>query len=146
MFNLIESRLDLDNATVLDLFAGSGALGLEAISRGACHVTFVENDREAVKAIYSNVRELDVKEDCTILSLEVAGFLKSRTGVQFDLIVADPPYQYPLFKELVTSALRLVKNDGLLVLEHGKSAHFGEQDRRINCSRRYGRTNVTIFT
>jgi 16S rRNA (guanine966-N2)-methyltransferase len=83
---------DLDGLTVVDLFAGSGALGLEALSRGAAHVVFVERAREALKALKANVGLLDASEEVTVVEGEVFRYLRSVEVGSFDLALADPPY------------------------------------------------------
>src|SRR5919206_4033417 len=84
----------VDGADVLDLFAGSGALGLEALSRGAAHATFVESDREACRTINRNLDKLGL-ENATVLCQNVLTALRAdaRTGSRYDLVLLDPPYR-----------------------------------------------------
>lgn len=82
---------ELPGARVVDLFAGSGALGLEALSRGAAEVVFVERSREALKTLRANVSALGAEEDVTVVCDDVFRFL-DRTPRPFDLALADPPY------------------------------------------------------
>src|SRR5687767_13592950 len=91
LFNVLAHSIDLEGAYVLDLFAGSGALGFEALSRGASNVTFVEHFLAAREAIEANVRALNVKERTTILKQDVYKWLPEAAG-PFDLVFADPPY------------------------------------------------------
>ena len=87
-FNLIGP---VDDADVLDLFAGSGAMGLEALSRGAAHATFVEHDRDACRVIDANLDKLGLK--ATVL--QWTQFVRSsRSGARYDLVLCDPPYGY----------------------------------------------------
>ncbi len=89
LFSMLTSRLgDFADLQVLDLFSGSGALGLEALSRGAAHCTFVEQDRDALKALEKNIETLGAKADVRIGS--VLGLGPARKS--FDLILMDPPY------------------------------------------------------
>src|SRR3954447_25062177 len=83
-----------EDVTVLDLFSGSGAMGLEALSRGASHATFVENDREACRTINRNVDKLGL-ENATVLCQDALTALRtdSRTGARYDLVFVDPPYR-----------------------------------------------------
>ena len=90
LFSMLVSRLgSFEDLRVADLFAGSGALGLEALSRGAAHVTFIENDNEAVRAIQANVARLGATARAEI---KLASALKlPPTSAPFDVILADPP-------------------------------------------------------
>ena len=91
LFSMLASRLgSLDDFRVADLYAGSGALGLEALSRGAAHATFIETDREALKAIEANVATLGAASRAAVRNLSAESLPKSHP---FDLILADPPYQ-----------------------------------------------------
>lgn len=91
LFNLLAARMDLDGTAVLDLYAGSGALGLEAMSRGAVSVTFVESDARAVSVIDKNIAALGVK-GATVRRGAVASVLASAIARPVDLVLADPPY------------------------------------------------------
>ncbi len=93
-FNALESRGAVLGATVLDLFAGSGALGIEALSRGAAHVTFVDADRRAVDAVVANLAGTGIDDDPTraeVVRAEAADYLATHSG-PWDLVLLDPPY------------------------------------------------------
>ena len=91
LFSMLASRLgSFEDLRVADLYAGSGALGLEALSRGAGHATFVETDREALKAIEANVAALGAASRAAIRSMSAENLPKSHP---FDLVLADPPYR-----------------------------------------------------
>lgn len=91
LFSMLASRLgDFEGLKVADLYAGSGALGLEALSRGAAHATFVETERAALKAIEANVSTLKAMDRVAVRSMSAANL---PAGEPFDLIFADPPYQ-----------------------------------------------------
>lgn len=91
LFNVLAARIDFDDVHVLDLYAGSGALGLEALSRGAATVTFVESDRRAADAISANVTELGVR-DAAVRRMAVTAALAGTATRPFGLVFADPPY------------------------------------------------------
>jgi 16S rRNA (guanine966-N2)-methyltransferase len=93
LFNVLAARLDFDGMTVLDLYAGSGALGLEALSRGAAHATFVENNPRSAVIIEQNARALGFSHT-TVLTRPVAAALAGG-GNRVDLVLADPPYDLP---------------------------------------------------
>ncbi len=93
LFNVLSHFISFEGISVLDLFAGSGALALEALSRGATKATLVDKSRKAVRAIEQNASTIGVDRQVTILQRDVRNFLEARPGnVTFDLIVADPPY------------------------------------------------------
>ena len=143
IFNLVASRLNLSDARVLDLFAGSGALGLEALSRGAAHATFVEQGGAALGTIRKNAATLGVAERCAILRADALRWLKSAPA-NFDLILADPPYALPSLPDLPALALSILATDGLLVLEHGADVTFDAHPAH-ETSRAYGQSVVTLF-
>ncbi len=143
IFNAVESRQPLAGCRVLDLFAGTGSLGLEALSRGADHVVFVENNPAVLRAARRNADELGVADQCTFVCADVARFL-GRSGLQRnDLILADPPYDWPLVGNLPDLALDHLGADGLFVLEHDIRHTFAGAG--VIRSRKYGRTVVTLF-
>jgi 16S rRNA (guanine966-N2)-methyltransferase len=115
MFSSIEAAMDLDGARVLDLYAGSGALGLEALSRGASAVTFVESDRGALTVLRSNISSLGLG-GTSVVSGRVLGFL---AGVPspYDLILADPPYADTDVDAVVAALSGWTAPGGLVVVE-----------------------------
>jgi 16S rRNA (guanine966-N2)-methyltransferase len=114
LFNILATRID--GARVLDGYAGTGAVGIEALSRGAAHVTFVEHDRRAAALIEENVRMCGLKDGYTIACSD---FLKWRGGEAggFDLVLLDPPYDIRNVQDVLDRAAGLLSPDGLLVLE-----------------------------
>jgi len=114
MFNIISDQVN--GADVLDAFAGSGAVGLEAISRGAHHATFVERDRQAVNALTDNIEAFKLQDCVTLVHSPVEAWLGS-CQQRFDIIFIDPPYddtQFSTAFELV----KLLKPNGLMVLSY----------------------------
>ena len=114
LFNIIGS--EIKNAVVLDAFAGSGSLGLEAISRGAKQATFIERDRVAQNVISNNIKTLGA-ENATKLVKAPVGTWQNTTKEQFDIIFADPPYQ-DLQLSTAMSLTKLLKPNGLMVLSY----------------------------
>lgn len=143
IFNLAASRLALAEARVLDLFAGSGALGLEALSRGAAHATFVEQGGAALATIRKNAAAIGVEARCTVLRTDALRWLESGT-TSYDLVLADPPYALSRLSELPDLILPHLEPDGLLVLEHGGDTAF-ETHPKHETSRTYGQTTVSLF-
>ena len=121
MFAVLGDRVA--GARVLDLFAGSGALGFEAMSRGAASVVFVENDATAVMAIRRNaVRLIDDGARWRVVAKDVARALRELRG-SFDIVLIDPPYSRDADEELKFIMQRsLLTNDGLVVVEHRSGA------------------------
>ena len=144
VFNLVESRMGLDGADVLDLFAGTGALGLEALSRGALALTMVEANAAVLKTARQNAAALGVEEAVDALRLDAVGFLERYGGPPFDLILADPPYALDALRRLPDLALPHLKGHGLFALEHDKRHDFAGHPQ-LETSRPYGRTIVSVF-
>jgi 16S rRNA (guanine(966)-N(2))-methyltransferase RsmD len=108
-------------AQVLDGFAGTGALGLEAISRGARHVTFVERDRRVVAGLARNVTVCDVGNACTIERDDFLGFVSRHPEMAgFDLVLLDPPYDFDDLGAVLAEASAIVAPEGQVVLEHSR--------------------------
>jgi 16S rRNA (guanine966-N2)-methyltransferase len=121
---------DVEGAEVLDLFAGTGALGIEAISRGAKRVTFVEQGRGALRALRQNLRQLDLELRVHVIATPVERVLKAPPwpAETFDLVLVDPPYSairdhasVELTHILETGLPSSVRRGGRVVLEHGGS-------------------------
>ena len=115
LFNILAPRIE--GARVLDGYAGTGAIGIEAISRGAAHVTFVEQDRRAVSLIEESLTACGVEGGYTIHRGDVASVLQGLGTGAFDLILLDPPYDLTITAVLDASA-RALAGGGLVVLEH----------------------------
>jgi len=114
LFNSIAS--ELEGARVLDAFAGSGSLGIEALSRGASYTVFIEKDRIAAKIIQKNLDLLKI-QDGKVIKTTVSNWLETSDEELFDVILADPPYHDPQFST-VTRLFGLLKPGALMVLSH----------------------------
>jgi 16S rRNA (guanine966-N2)-methyltransferase len=143
-FNLIGP---VDDARVLDLFAGSGAYGLEALSRGAASAVFAEADRAACEAIRQNLAKLRFT-GATLLCRDAIQVLSEEAGAgrRYDLVLADPPYR--MFSDVQTALAtylpRVLAQDGLAVVEtHAKEEP--ELPLAQRTSRRYGSARLTLF-
>lgn len=144
LFSLVDSRMYLEDAEVLDLFAGTGALGLEAISRGAALVTFVEQDPEVLDVARANAESLGVADQCIFINGDAMTYLRRYNGPELDLILVDPPYEQEGLRDIPDYAIPHLHNDGILTLEHSSYDWFDEHPHQMT-SRKYGRTIVTIF-
>lgn len=144
IFNLVSNLISFDDIQVLDLFAGTGSLGLEAISRGANLAYFVELNGKVMKVCKENATALGVDEACVFYQTEVARFLRTAKGLNFDVVFADPPYKLDGIPRLPEQVFPLLKPDGLFILEHDQDHSF-EEDSRLIRTKSYGRTVVSIF-
>ena len=133
-------QLDLPNARVLDLFAGSGALGIEALSRGASHVDFVELNPRSLSTLRENLRSVEGDDDATIHRGDALKFAARLRPGDYDIAFADPPYRLGLATQV--AQLWLEKPFArVLGIEHEKGEHLpGSEDRRV-----YGDTVVTFY-
>ena len=146
IFNVLQGYIDFDGATALDLFAGTGSITLELLSRGCREVVSIEKDRDHHRFIRQCVARLALPEgQSAVLCADVMRYVP-RCARQFDFIFADPPYA---LKELPTVPA-LVLDHGLLaprgvfVMEHGKDNDFSAHPRFVE-HRSYGSVNFSIF-
>ena len=118
LFNVLAPMID--GARVLDGFAGTGAVGIEALSRGAAHVTFVESDGRAVRLIQQNLDHCRVSDRYAIIRARFADAARRLPAGSFDLVFLDPPYRSEDMTLVLEEAAPLVAPDGLVVLEHAR--------------------------
>lgn len=114
LFNILH---DIEGYEVCDAFAGSGSVGLEAISRGAQSVVFLESDRRAQRAIDKNIALLGAEEQCRLIKTSVFNWHSNNPEELFDLIICDPPY-WDLQMATVSKLVDHLKSNGLMVLSH----------------------------
>ncbi len=148
LFSSLFSMLDLEGAKVLDLFAGSGAIGFEALSRGAAFVTFVEKNAKIAKYLKANTDLFHLSSQTEVLILSAVKSLE-KLNKEYDLIFIDPPYEeHPglsILREL--SKYKLLKANTIVVLESGKKFELsGElKDFTMVKEKIYGDTKLTFF-
>jgi 16S rRNA (guanine966-N2)-methyltransferase len=139
MFSILSSLDLVEGATVMDLFAGSGALGIEALSRGAAHVTFVDSDPAAVRTIRDNLAVLgDAAAGATVIQGDALAVVRNQPKV--DLVVADPPYAYDRWEELLHA---LEERADALMAESGSELTLTPPWETVRV-KRYGGTVVTV--
>jgi 16S rRNA (guanine(966)-N(2))-methyltransferase RsmD len=128
LFNILAPRIS--GAVMLDVFSGTGAIGIEAISRGAGRVLFVEKDSAAVRLIRSNLRACGIEGGFELVQEDAFKFLRSlaRGGFQADIIFLDPPYDWVPFQDLLKLAVKpeVLSAGGVAVLEHMRKAALPE--------------------
>ena len=143
LFNSLSSHIV--NAHVLDTFAGTGALGLESLSRGAERATFIERDRLAQKSIAASISNLDVEAETQLITTTVNNWLEQAHDVQYDIIFADPPY-HDMQLQIVAKLKSVLKSDGLLILSRpGKLAIPPLPGLVVTLDRVYGDIAITTY-
>lgn len=143
LFNILNSRMDMDGISVLDLFSGTGHISLEFASRGAKTIVGVDSSFKCAGFLRAISKEL--KFDINAVKSDVFDFLKN-SSMTFDLIFADPPYdlvEIPKIHELVFEK-KLLNEDGFLIIEHGPKTNL-EQLKGFTQQRKYGNVNFSFF-
>jgi len=135
LFNVIAARVP--DARFLDLCAGSGAVGIEALSRGAAHATFVDRSRRSCQLIESNLNLCGVPEDQqTIYCSEASEFLRQWEGDKWDLVFLDPPYKMDYLRILqLLGSSPIFNDDGLLIVEHHHKTDLPETAGKLRRTR-----------
>ena len=151
VFNILASRTDVAGSCWLDLFAGTGALGLDALSRGAAHVTFIDDSRESCRFVRDNLERSGFADRAEVRKLPLPGGLRrlELRNQRFDGAFVDPPYRYGLAQR----TLEALGEGGLLapgawvVVEHGAGEPLAERygALRLENSRHYGSTGVSLY-
>lgn len=146
IFSMLNARTILTDTKILDAFAGTGAVGLEALSRGASRVTFIERDRKAQQSLKQNIATLDAGNDCNVVCTTVANWMKyDDSSDKYDIIFADPPYNLPQFST-VWRLLAYLKNNGLMILssQTAKSVEYPKGVAVVEI-RSYGGASISIL-
>ncbi len=118
LFGILAPRIE--GTRVMDAFAGTGALGIEALSRGAAHVTFVERDRRAIALIGENLGRCGIVEGYAMIRGGIEAFAQAAPTRPFDVILLDPPYEQPDLCATLTAVGAALAERGVLVLEHAR--------------------------
>ncbi len=128
LFNLINNRIDFDGISVLDIYAGSGSLGLECLSRGAASINFVEKNFVIYKNLEENIKSLGAEEQCSIFKMEAVKLSALSNHDEYDLILADPPFfKYDIY--IVIDNLlknKFLSDEGRIIIE--RSVQTKEKD------------------
>jgi 16S rRNA (guanine966-N2)-methyltransferase len=145
LFNILQDRIE--GASLLDLFAGTGGIGIEALSRGARRVVFVDSSRQSLEAIKKNVEQSGFSSQAQVIAAEAASFLK-KTIESFDIVFLDPPYaeeQQPLLERIAGS--KAVNSSSIVIAEHFKKQPSPEQAGGLVLQReaRYGDTVLAFY-
>jgi 16S rRNA (guanine966-N2)-methyltransferase len=145
IFNILGAPAD--DLRVLDLYAGAGAMGLEALSRGAAHATFVDKDGGAARVVGDNVAALGVGERARVLRLDAAAAVRKLAGERFDWIFVDPPYGSDEVARVLPLLGELLADGGVVVVEHDRRREPEAQAGVLFRAdvRKYGDTRVAFF-
>lgn len=144
LFNILDNRYDFSNKNVLDIFSGSGSIGLEFISRGCEEAVLVEKDFMHHRFITDVVKTLGI-DNIKVFKSDVFSFLSKYQG-NFDFVFADPPYNLQNLKEIPDAVLstKILKPEGLFILEHPKEFNFSDHTF-FKENRQYGKVNFSFF-
>ncbi|MFC1548593.1 16S rRNA (guanine(966)-N(2))-methyltransferase RsmD [Candidatus Omnitrophota bacterium] len=149
VFNVIAEKVP--DSAVLDLYAGSGAYGLEALSRGAERAVFVENDGQCAKTVQENIQTLEVEDRTAVIQKDVEKYteLLGQNKEKFDLIFSDPPYNRGLVKKtlIIINHYDILNPSGMLVIEHhtAEGVPEAEGDVSIFKQKTYKDIAISIF-
>lgn len=140
----------IKNATVLDLFAGSGQLGIETISNGAKVCYFIDNNQEVIKVLKDNIKKLNINNYSKIFLSDWKKMLNefAKTNQKFDLIFVDPPYDYDVYEKVIkkVNELNLLNDNGLLVLEYSNNKFQDKYDKlELIKEKKYGYKFIRIY-
>lgn len=150
IFNLVPNGLYLEKKG-LDLFAGTGSLGIEALSRGCAQVTFVDHHSEAISVIYHNLKTLGLKEKAKVYKQDALRMVRllAKRGESFQIIFIDPPYDWPRLETLLEQIgkLNLLDRNGVMVVETAKTRSLAPQYSGMAQFKHqvYGDTAVRIY-
>lgn len=144
IFSIVQ--FDIEDAVFLDLFAGSGQLGIEALSRGAKKAVFVDNSGESIKIIRDNLAHTKLEDRAAVVNMPNSAFLKS-TNETFDIAVLDPPYNHKLIQKSMPQLVEKMSDYGIIICEHERDTTLPESygDFSVSKIHRHGKTTLTVY-
>ena len=144
MFSIIQ--FDIEGRRVLDLFAGAGQLGIEALSRGARKAVFVDLSRESIKVVNENLEHCNLKENATVFNGDGLSYLKT-TREKFDIVFIDPPYKKQLTAKALSLVLNVLNDGGIIVCETDIKEELPEAIGEYTVAKQdtYSKTKLTIY-
>ena len=144
LFNIIDNYFDLEETEALDLFAGTGNISYELVSRGCPKVVAVDQDFGCVRFIRETANKLNMKE-LLVIRADAFRFIE-KNKAQYDLIFADPPYDCKQYEDIVQLVFKnnLLREGGMFILEHDKYQHFDDHPHFME-QRHYGKVNFSFF-
>lgn len=143
IFNIMMHRFSIIDTEVLDLYAGSGSLGLEALSRGAKSITFVEKSKEAVDILKKNIEKLNCKEHCIVKHSSVELFLENSNG-QYNIIFCDPPFNIadPIYILNMILKKDIVFDDSIVIFRTEEKNTFSFDNYDVLIEKNIGRSKI----
>ncbi len=144
IFNSIQ--FDIEGRKVLDLFAGSGQLGIEALSRGAAKAYFVDLSRDSIKVVTENLEHCKLKDNAIVFNGDSLSFLKT-TREKFDIVFIDPPYKKQLAEKALSLVLNVLNDGGIIVCETDIKEELPEAVGNYTVTKQdtYSKTKLTIY-
>lgn len=143
IFSIIQ--FDVPSASVLDLFAGSGQLGIEALSRGASHCVFVDKSRDSIRVVRENVENTGFSKQARILNMDSIDYLKTaKSGL--DIALLDPPYRQNLCLTALPLLCPKMNDGGIVVCEHEKETVLPDEVDEFKVMKRYRYGNISLTT
>lgn len=142
---LFNSLGNIDDFTLLDAFAGSGALSFEAISRGAAHATAVDSDKNATVAMRESADKLDIKNRCKVICANISGWSDNNPNTRFDIVFVDPPYNKLQLQLLQKLARHLDKNGVFILSWPGKLDLPNLVGLQLEDARQYGDAQLAFY-
>ena len=139
-------QFELEGARVLDLFAGSGQMGIEALSRGAERAVFIDSSLRSIRCVNENLRNTGFERQSEVINRDSYDYIKL-TSQTFDIIILDPPYRYNHIANILPFAANKLRDGGIIICEYETEADEPEapEGMRLRKTYRYGKINVSIF-
>lgn len=139
-------QFDLPGAVVLDLFAGSGQMGIEALSRGAAGAVFVDSSSRSLRMTQENLESVQLADQAQLHQMEAQSFLQT-AGMQFDIAILDPPYHKGILKQLLPLLSKCMRTDGIVICEHETGLEMPETVVELvqKKQKKYGAITVTTY-
>lgn len=139
-------QFDLFDACVLDLFAGTGQLGIEALSRGARSAVFIDNSRKSIEVIKRNLEKTEFTLKSTVLNMNGIDFISSSSN-KFDFVFLDPPYNKGILLEILPKLSNILTENGVIICEYEKNLDLPEkiEGLMLKKEQKYGKIKVSMF-
>ena len=150
IFNIIQSQIP--EATVLDLFAGSGAIGLEMLSRGAKKAILCDKSKEAIGIIKKNIQKTHMEEKVELYNIDFKECIEKVSKEKFDIIYIDPPYETNFIEKSLEKIIEknIIQENGIIILETDDEKRIKKEIEKINVAiideRKYGRANIIFLS
>ena len=139
-------QFDFPGANVLDLFAGSGQMAIEALSRGAARATLVDADQRAVTCIRQNIKSCGFTDQTTVLKSDAVSFLQ-RTTERFDIAFLDPPYRHDILQQILPVLAEKMQKNGIIVCEHEPECKLSQRILHFDLQKqkKYGKIIISVY-